>query len=52
MHSQFLIFLMLLHCLYNKKLNTIKMPNNKTYKLMPNEKTDYNTGVSDGIKKF
>ena len=28
------------------------MPNNKSYKLMPNEKGDYNTGVSDGIKKF
>ena len=34
------------------------MPNNKSYKLnttiMPNdnEKRDYNTGVSDGIKKF
>ena len=47
-----------LHCSYNKKLNTTKMPNNKSYKLnttiMPNdnEKRDYNTGVSDGIKKF
>ena len=30
------------------------MPNNKSYKLMPNnnEKRDYNTGASDGIKKF
>ena len=28
------------------------MPNNKNYKLMSNEKRDYNTGVSDGIKKF
>ena len=34
------------------------MPNNKSYKLntttMPNnnEKRDYNTGVSDGAKKF
>ena len=34
------------------------MPNNKIYKLnttiMPynNEKRDYNTGVSDGTKKF
>ena len=34
------------------------MPNNKSYKLhtikMPddNEKRDYNTGVSDGIKMF
>ena len=35
-HSQFLISLMLLHCLYNKKLNTAKMSNNKSYKLMPN----------------
>ena len=43
---------MLLHCSYNKKLNTSQMPNNKTYKLMPNEKRDYNTGVNDGIKKF
>ena len=45
---------MLLHCSCNKKLNTTKMPNNKSYKLMPNnnEKRDYNTGVSDGIKKF
>ena len=43
---------MLLHCSYNKKPNTTKMPNNKSYKLMPNEKRDYNTGVSDGIKKF
>ena len=43
---------MLLHCSYHKKLNTTKMPNNKSYKLMPNEKRDYNTGVSDGIKKF
>ena len=51
-HSQFLVFLMILHCSYNKKLNTTKMPNNKSYKLMPNEKRDYNTGVSDGIKKF
>ena len=40
------------------KLNTTIMPNNKSYKLnatiMPNdnEKRDYNTGVSDGIKKF
>ena len=47
-----------LHCSYNKKLNTTKMPNNKSYKLnttkMPNnnEKRDYNTGVSDGTKKF
>ena len=47
-------FLMLLHCSYNKKLNTAKMPNNKSYKLMPNknEKRDYNAGVSDGTKKF
>ena len=50
---------MVLHCSYNKKLNTTKMANNKSYKLMPksyklmpNEKRDYNTGVSDGIKKF
>ena len=52
---------MLLHCSYNKKLNTTKMPNikscnimpnNKSYKLMPNEKRGYNTGVSDDIKKF
>ena len=43
---------MLLHCPGNKKLNTTKMSNNKTYKLMPNEKKDYNPGVSDGIKKF
>ena len=28
------------------------MPNNKSYKLMLNKKRDYNTGVSDGIKKF
>ena len=30
------------------------MPSNKSYKLMPNnnEKRDYSTGVSDGIKKF
>ena len=60
-----------LHCSYSKKLNTTKMPNNKSYKLkttkvlndksyklnttiMPNdnEKRDYNTGVSDGIKNF
>ena len=40
------------------KLNTTIMPNNKSYKLnttiMPNnnEKRDYNTGVSDGTKKF
>ena len=40
------------------KLNTTTMPNNKSYKLnittMPNnnEKRDYNTGVSDGTKKF
>ena len=40
------------------KLNTTTMPNNKSYKLdttvMPNNngKRDYNTGVSDGIKKF
>ena len=40
------------------KLNTAIMPNNKSYKLnttiMPNnnEKRDYNTGVSDGTKKF
>ena len=40
------------------KLNTIAMPNNKNYKwnttIMPNnnEKRDYNTGVSDGTKKF
>ena len=34
--------------LYNKsyKLNTTIMPNNN------NEKRDYNTGVSDGTKKF
>ena len=52
---------MLLPCSYNKKLNTKRMPNNKSYKLMhnnksyqlmPNEKRDYNTGVSGGIKKF
>ena len=45
---------MLLHCSYNKKLNTTKMPDNESYKLMPNnnEKRDYNTAVSDGIKKF
>ena len=48
---------MLLHCSYNKKLH--KMTNNKIQKLnttkMPNnnnEKRDYHTGVSDGIKKF
>ena len=29
------------------KLNTTKMPNNNN-----NEKRDYNTGVSDGAKKF
>ena len=40
------------------KLDTTTMPNNKSYKLnittMPNnkEKRDYNTGVSDGTKKF
>ena len=40
------------------KQNTTIMPNNKSYKLdtpvMPNnnEKRDYNTGVSDGTKKF
>ena len=40
------------------KLNTTIMPNNKSYKLdttvMPNnnEKRDYNTGISDGTKKF
>ena len=28
------------------------MPNNKSYKLMPNEKRHYNTDVSDDIKKF
>ena len=30
------------------------MPNNKSHKLMPNnnEKRDYNTGVSNGIKSF
>ena len=30
------------------------MPNNKSYKLMPNnnENRDYNTGASDDIKKF
>ena len=38
-----------LHCSYNKKLNTTKTPNNKSYKLMPNERRDYNTGVSDGV---
>ena len=45
---------MLLHCSYNKKLNTTKMPNNISYKLMPNndEKGDYNAGVSDGTKKY
>ena len=45
---------MLLHSSYNKKLNTTKMPNNKSYKLMSNnnEKRDYNAGVSDGTKKF
>ena len=45
---------MLLHCSYNKKLNTTKMPNNISYKLMPNndEKRDYNAGVSDGTKKY
>ena len=51
---------MLLHFSHNKKLNTTKMPNNKnyklmlnnkSYKLMPDEKRDYNTGASDGIKK-
>ena len=30
------------------KLNTTKMPNNNNN----NEKRDYNTGVSDGAKKF
>ena len=40
------------------KLKTTKVLNDKSYKLnttiMPNdnEKRDYNTGVSDGIKKF
>ena len=52
---------MLLHCSYNKTLNTTKrlnnksyklMPSNKSYKLMPNEKRDYNAGVNDGTKKF
>ena len=38
-----------LHCSYNKKLNTTKTPNNKSYKLKPNERRDYNTGVSDGV---
>ena len=28
------------------------MPNDKIYKLMPNEKRDYTTGVSDGTKTF
>ena len=47
-----------LHCTYNKKLNITKMPDNKSYKrnttIMPddNEKRDYNTGVSNGIKMF
>ena len=47
-----------LHGLYNKKLNITKMPNNKSYKLNTttmsnvNEKRDYNTSVSDGIKNF
>ena len=45
MHSQLLIFLMLLHCSYKKNANTTKILNNTTYKLMPNEKRDYNTGV-------
>ena len=36
---------MLLHCSYNKKRNTTKMSNNKSYK----QKRDYNTGVTDGI---
>ena len=45
---------MLLHCSYNKKLNTTKMSNNISYKLIRinNEKRDYNTGVSGDIKKF
>ena len=45
---------MLLHCSYKKKLNTTKMPNNESNKLMPNnnEKRDYDTGLSDGTKKF
>ena len=41
------------------QLNTTIMPINKSYKLnttiMPNnnnQKRDYNTGVSDGTKKF
>ena len=40
------------------KLSTTKVSNNNSYKvntrIMPNdnEKRDYNTGVSDGIKKF
>ena len=40
------------------KLKTIKVLGSKSYKLnttiLPddNEKRDYNTGVSDGIKKF
>ena len=48
LHSQFLIFLMLLHCSYitkSYKLNNNKIPKN-------NEKRDYNTGVSGGTKKF
>ena len=40
------------NCSYNKKLNTTKTPNNKSYKLMHNERRDYNTGVSDGVKKL
>ena len=43
---------MLLHCSYNKNPSTTKMPNDKSYKLMPNKKRDYNMGVSDGIKMF
>ena len=45
---------MLLHCSYNKKLNTTKIHNNKTYKLMPknNENRNYNAGVSDCTEKF
>ena len=47
-----------LHCLYNKKLSTTRMPNNKSYKLNTtimshdHEKRGYKTGVSEGIKKF
>ena len=45
---------MLLYCSQNKKLNSTKISNNETYKLMPNnnEKGNYNAGVSDDTKKF